>query len=205
MNRSAFGGVTGIGGLEVKRWALILLLAALCPVGAIKTNWYEIDYDKSQISFLAKSRVVNASGIFRKWNFKGKIGGNLHVIGELNIDCNSIDTDNDRRDNHLKNADFFDCDKNPQHVFRVRSVKGDNSNPGKAVRFEIEGELTMHGVTLPVAFTMTREGDEARMTLSGSTMLDRDKFGISYNSMLNPIEKTVRLDFRLVLVRRGDK
>lgn len=189
----------------MKPTILAYLVFALLPLGAVKNTWYEIDYDKSQIAFLAKSRVVNAHGIFRKWNFKGKIGGNLHVIGELIIDCNSIDTDNDRRDNHLKNADFFDCEKNPQHIFRVRSVKGDNANPAKATKFEIDGELTMHGVTLPILFAMAREGDDAKMTLSGSTILDRDKFGISYNSTLNPIEKSVRMDFRLVLVRRGDK
>lgn len=184
---------------------IVSIFIALIPLGAVRTTWYEIDYDKSQITFLAKSRVVNAHGIFRKWNFKGKIGGNLHVIGELTIDCTSIDTDNDRRDNHLKNADFFDCEKYPQHIFRVRSVKGDNANPAKTTRFDVEGELTMHGVTLPVSFNMAREGDEARMTLTGSTMIDREKFGLNYNSTLNPIEKPVRLDLRLVLVRRGDK
>lgn len=184
---------------------LILLVCAACPVGAAKTSWYEIDFAKSQISFVAKSRIANANGIFRKWTFKGRISGNLHVVGDVIIDCGSIDTDNDRRDNHLKNADFFDCEKYPQHVFRVRSIKADNAAATKVTKFEVEGDLTMHGTSHPVVFSLAREGDEAKFVLTGSTILDREKFGLTYNSALNPIEKGIRLDLRLVLNRRGDK
>lgn len=183
----------------------LFVLFTLLPVTAARTQWYEIDYEKSQIAFLAKSRVVNANGLFRKWSFKGKISGNLHVVGDLAIDCASIDTDNERRDKHLRSADFFDCEKNKQHVFRIKAAKADNANPLKATKFEIQGELTMRGVTQAVDFTLAREGNENVFTLTGSVLIDREKFGITYNSALNPIEKIVRIDIKVALKKKTEK
>jgi len=186
----------------MKSKALFLLAVALTAPLMARTQWYEIDYAKSQITFLAKSRVMNANGLFRKWNFKGKINGNFHVVGDLAIECASIDTDNERRDNHLRNADFFDCEKNAEHIFRINEVKPDNANIAKATKFTVLGTLAMHGVTEPIEIVFTREGDEPKPILTGSVILNREKFGIAYDSALNPIDKLVRIDIKLYLIRR---
>ncbi|HRP68019.1 MAG TPA: YceI family protein [Turneriella sp.] len=183
----------------------ILLFGLITHALSARTEWYDIDYAKSQITFLAKSRLVRANGIFRKWNFAGKIGASFYVVGDALIDCVSIDTDNERRDNHLKSVDFFDCAKYPQHVFRVRSVKPNNKNSLKATHFEITGDLTMHGVTQPIALTLHREGKDEKPSLVGSFILNRDNFGITYNSVLNPIEKEVRIELKIYLLRRTTK
>ncbi len=189
--------------ITARHLALAFLMCYGAAIGAAgKSVWYEIDSNASQISFTAKSRVVKAQGLFRKWDFKGRISGNFHVVGDLSIECASIDTDNDRRDNHLKGADFFDCASFPRHTFRVIGVKPDNTNPAKAARFLVAGELTIRDKTRNVELTLQREGAEQRPTLSGSTFIDREEFGITYNSALNPIEKTIRVDVRLVLNRR---
>ena len=186
----------------LKRIAVFALLAFGAADGAGRAVWYEIDSDASQIAFVAQSRVMKAHGLFRKWDFKGKISGNFHVVGDLVIECGSIDTDNDRRDNHLKGADFFDCPAYPRHTFRVKSVKPDSSNVQKATRFALEGDLTIRGRSKTLAITLLREGNDERTTLTGSTFIDREDFGITYNSALNPIEKNIRIDIRLVLNRR---
>lgn len=170
-----------------------------------RTHWYEIDYGKSQIGFLSKSRVVNANGLFRKWTFKGKVSGSLHVVGDLAIDCASIDTDNERRDKHLRSADFFDCEKNAQHIFRIKSAKADNPSAVKATQFDVTGELTIHGITQPVELSLKREGNENTFMLTGSVLIDREKFGITYNSALNPIEKIVRIDVKIALKKKAEK
>lgn len=182
-----------------------LLVFSFGPGLSARTHWYEIDYARSQVGFLAKSRVMNANGLFRKWAFRGKIGGNLHVVGDLALECNSIDTDNERRDKHLRNADFFDCDNFPQHLFRIKSSKPDNAIASKAVKFDIEGELTLRGIAQPVSLVLTREGDENAFVLTGSVLVDREKFGIVYNSALNPIEKIVRIDIKIALKKKGEK
>ncbi|GAB4438020.1 MAG: hypothetical protein OHK0011_20920 [Turneriella sp.] len=192
--------------LRVKLFTTVLLLTfGPAAWGAGKAYWYEIDTNKSQIAFLAKSRIAKAQGLFRKWEFKGKINANFHVVGDLNIDCASIDTDNERRDNHLRAADFFDCTQFPRHTFRILSVKTDGKSPARAQRFEVKGELTIRGVSQPVSLELSREGDDKSFVLTGSTFIDRETYGITYNSALNPIEKLVRIDIRLTLVRKGER
>jgi polyisoprenoid-binding protein YceI len=181
---------------------LVCIVSLTAPQAAGKAIWYEIDNNASQIAFVAQSRVTKAHGLFRKWDFKGKISGNFHVVGDLAIECTSIDTDNERRDNHLKGRDFFDCSAFPQHTFRIKSVKPDNVNLQKVTRFALEGDLTIRGKTKTIEISLLREGNEQRTTLTGSTFIDREEFGITYNSALNPIEKNVRIDIRLVLNRR---
>lgn len=190
--------------MKTKAITLFAVLSLITTLSA-RTHWYEIDYAKSQIGFLSKSRVVNANGLFRKWTFKGKVSGNLHVVGDLAIDCASIDTDNERRDKHLRSADFFDCEKNAQHTFRIKSAKADNANAAKATKFDVIGELTIHGITQPVELSLKREGNENAFWLTGSVLIDREKFGITYNSALNPIDKIVRIDVKIALNKKTEK
>lgn len=190
-----------------KTYTIILLLGAAVTSApaAGKTLWYDIDANSSQITFIAKSRIANAQGVFRRWDFKGKITSGFHVVGDLQIDCSSIDTDNERRDKHLRDTDFFDCAQYSRHTFRILSVKPNDKVPAKATRFDVAGELTIRGKTQPVSFELSREGDENNILLTGSTFIDREAYGITYNSALNPIDKIVRIDMRLVLVRKGDR
>ncbi len=58
------------------------------------------------------------------------------------IDATSIDTQNEKRDEHLKTADFFDVAKFPTITFKSKSVKQTGADAG-----DIVGDLTMHGVT----------------------------------------------------------
>ncbi len=183
----------------IKMLWLGILLAS--PLSAAKTVWYEIQPAQSQITFLVKSRVVKAQGVFRKWDFKGKINGSLQVVGFVSIDCASIDTDNTRRDKHLRDADFFDCKTHPTHTFRITSVSPQDKSALKATEFTLQGELSIKGTTRPVAFKLKREGGEAHFTLKGSFFINRDDYGISYDSALNPIEKQVRIDVKLALMR----
>ena len=62
----------------------------------------------------------------------------------LEADMNTIDTDNDGRDEHLRAADFFDCAKFPTVSFQSTSFKKEGDN------YLILGNLTLHGITKPV-------------------------------------------------------
>ena len=163
-----------------------------------RTVWYDIDYDKSEIAFLAKSRIVNANGLFRKWKFKGKIGQHLRAVGDLSIDIASIDTDNERRDKHLLNVDFFDVEKYPQALFRIKEVRMDAKEPAKIV---VVGSLTIKDTTKIIEIMFQKEGSDENPILRGTTILNREEFGIKYSSVMNPIDKYIRLAFRLFLIR----
>jgi polyisoprenoid-binding protein YceI len=105
---------------------------------------------------------------------------------EASVDANSINTREPQRDTHLKSADFFEVEKFPTLSFRstriTRGADGDLS---------VEGDLTMHGVTRKVTFSV--EGPTAaaqdpwgntRIGLSATTKVDRKDFGLVWNAAL---------------------
>ena len=84
----------------------------------------------------------------------------------MSADINSIDTDNERRDGHLKTADWFDAAKFPTLTFKSTSFK---KVDGK--KYSITGDLTMHGVTKPVTLDAVITGPvtnpQNKKTLAG--------------------------------------
>ncbi|MFD2571495.1 YceI family protein [Spirosoma soli] len=104
------------------------------------------------------------------------------AIFELTADVNSINTENDRRDTHLKGPDFFDAAKYPTLTFKSKSFQ---KVDGK--KYKMTGDLTMHGVTKPVTLDVTMNGptvmenqrgkqEKAGFKIAGT--LKRSDFGV---------------------------
>jgi polyisoprenoid-binding protein YceI len=75
------------------------------------------------------------------------------AVINLTADINSVNTDNEKRDSHLKSPDFFDAAKFPTLTFKGKSltqVSGKN--------YKLTGDLTMHGVTKTVTFDVIYNG-----------------------------------------------
>jgi polyisoprenoid-binding protein YceI len=90
---------------------------------ATKTKWV-IDPTHSEILFRVKHLMIsNVKGEFRK--FSGEIDGDDFTTSEIkiDIDATSIYTNEDRRDSHLRSADFFDVDNYPDLTFRGLSLE----------------------------------------------------------------------------------
>ena len=92
-------------------------------------------------------------------DFKGSIKLNSAIIRTdtedfsdavitLEADMTSIDTDDDKRDEHLRSADFFDSEKFPLINFKSTTVKKESEN-----KFAVTGNLTLHGITKPITLT----------------------------------------------------
>ncbi len=75
------------------------------------------------------------------------------AVLELTADVNSINTENERRDGHLKSPDWFDAAKYPTVTFKSKSFQKIDGKKYKAT-----GDLTMHGVTKPVTLDVTMNG-----------------------------------------------
>lgn len=116
----------------------------------------------------------------------------------VDIKTASIDTDNDRRDDHLRSADFFDAEKYPSITFETTSFEktGDNT-------FKLMGNLSMHGVTKPVTLegkvngiiTDQRSGNlKAGLKLTGT--INRLDFGVGEESASigNEVEMTIHTE-----------
>ena len=116
----------------------------------------------------------------------------------VDIKTTSIDTDNDRRDDHLRSADFFDTEKYPSITFKSTDFEktGDKT-------FKLTGDLTIHGVTKKATLDGTVNGIitdqrskklKAGLKLTGS--IDRLEFGVGEESASigNEVKLTIHLE-----------
>lgn len=124
------------------------------------------------------------------------------------IDVSSINTEDTKRDEHLRSADFFDVAKYPSIVFTGRSFKSVGKN-----RYKLTGSITMHGVskdiTLDVLYRGTVPKDPFGNTKAGfkiTGVIDRTKFGLTWNGVLAGGEllvgDNVNLDIDIELIKK---
>jgi polyisoprenoid-binding protein YceI len=109
-----------------------------------------------------------------------------HSSVEATIDVKTIKTGDDKRDEHLRSADFFDAEKFPTITF-----KSTNIDAAGGADYVVSGDFTLHGVTRPI--TLKVEDISApskdpwgnqRIGLSASTKINRKEFDLVWNSAL---------------------
>lgn len=167
-----------------------LVLAAVLAVAvpALRAETYDIDASHSQVGFRIRHLVGKVPGRFTK--FSGTVdytpGQPKSWKVDATIDPASINTDNEKRDGHLKSEDFFDVAKHPAMSFKstkVTNLKGDTA--------KLHGELTMHGVTKPVVLDLEVGGTtkdpwgNLRAGFSATGTINRKDFGIVWNKALD--------------------
>src|SRR5699024_3021827 len=118
------------------------------------TGTFAIDTSHSEVGF-----VVRHSGIAKVRGRFTEFGGSFTVAenfadssAQVTIQAGSVHTGNEQRDGHLRTADFWDVDKNPEWTFVSTSVSGSGEE------FVLNGELTINGVTKPVALDVEFNG-----------------------------------------------
>ncbi len=96
---------------------------------------------------------------------------------DVKIKSDSIDTNNGKRDKHLKSPDFFDVRQNPVITFKSKEMKNSENN-----EYLVTGELTLHGVTKPLEVTIKRMGSESGNTAGfvATFSFKRTDFGMDY-------------------------
>lgn len=162
---------------------LVLVIAA--PAAAAT---YSIDGSHSAVGFRIKHLVGKVSGRFEK--FEGTFD---HTPGKAQdwkanavIEAASINTANAKRDDHLRNEDFFDVAKCPKIEFTSKKATLGKNGKGK-----LEGDLTMHCVTKPVTLDLEITGPtddpwgNKRVGVTATGKLNRREFGIVYNKTLD--------------------
>ena len=164
-----------------------LLLALLAAGAQADAKTYAIDKGHSEVGFQIRHMVGKVRGRFT--DFGGKIEGDLAkpetAKVEFAIKTASINTDNEKRDGHLRNPDFFDAEKYPEITFKSDKVVAKSKED-----FDVHGQLTMHGVTKPVVLPvkLLGVGKGRRGELLGleiNTTLNRKDYGIVWNRVLD--------------------
>jgi polyisoprenoid-binding protein YceI len=124
---------------------------------------------------------------------------------EVSIDATSVDTRDERRDAHLKSADFLDVDNFPSITFsstRIEPLGGD--------RLRITGDLTIRGQTRPVTFEATLNGrgktpyGSEIAGFSAEAQLNRKDWGLNWNVALETggflVSDTIKISLELEAV-----
>lgn len=150
-------------------------------------NW-NFDPVHSDIGFSVRHLMISkVRGHFAKWSGTLAVDeanpAASHVSVE--IDVASITTKEDQRDNHLRSADFLDAANYPVMKFESTAVEKTGSSD-----FKVTGNLTIHGVTKPVALDVEYAGRSKdpwggeRMGFTAKTSIDRKTYGLTWNMAL---------------------
>jgi polyisoprenoid-binding protein YceI len=154
--------------------------------GYVVGTW-DIDPVHSDVSFTVRHMMVSkVRGRFA--TFSGEIVTAEDFTGSTvaaTIDASSIDTGAEQRDAHVRSADFFDVANHPTWTFRSTGLHDDGND------YVLDGELTIKGVTRPVALTLEVNGfgpdayGGTRAGFSASTTINRSDFGVDIQMPLD--------------------
>lgn len=150
------------------------------------TKW-TLDPVHSEITFKVKHLMISTvTGQFRNFNVVAETeGSDFSKPGSINveIDVNSIDTNNEQRNNHLKSADFFDAGKYSQVLFK--STKYEANGEGA----KLYGDLTIQNQTKSIILNVEPGGiavDPYGQTKAGFTVngkISRKEFGLTWDAV----------------------
>jgi polyisoprenoid-binding protein YceI len=171
----------------------VLGVGLLASVASAQSRTYTIDKAHSEVGFKIKHFFNKTYGQFS--DFAGTIQFDPKNVAastvEVTIQDSSINTENARRDNHLRSEDFFWVEKHPTITFKSTKVI-----PGKTPNnFQVLGDLTIRGVSKPVTLDVEYNGSGpvaiqghslgTQAGFNATTRVDRKDFGIVWNRQLD--------------------
>lgn len=186
---------------------LNVLSVLLLVTGSVlaQTNW-SIDKVHSKIGFSVSHMVVSETeGSFK--DYSGTVVSKSDDFNGAEVSFTakvaSINTENERRDGHLKSPDFFDAEKFPEITFKGTLVKEGN-------KYKLKGNFTMKGVTKPVEFDVTYGGsiDTGRGVKAGFKLtgtINRQDYGVTWANKLASGEAVVGDEVQLTIKVELDK
>jgi len=167
---------------------LIAMFTLSIPVFGDAATW-QIDPDHSSFQFKVRHLMVsNVKGDFTK--AKGVVTIDERDIAnlklEITIDAASVNTGHAKRDEHLRNADFFDVARYPTITFVSKRAEKAGMD-----RLKVIGDLTMHGVTREVTVDVEGPTQEVkdpwgnfRRGATATTKINRKDFDLTWNRVL---------------------
>ncbi|HYC85783.1 MAG TPA: YceI family protein [Chryseosolibacter sp.] len=189
----------------MKKLNMLLFAVAICSMATAQTTW-TIDRVHSKIGFSVVHMAV--SEVEGKFNdFEGSVVSKAEDFSNADVTfsakATSIDTDNERRDNHLRSKDFFEVETYPDITFKGNLTKAGG-------KYKLKGDLTMHGVTKPVEFDVTYggsintgRGQKAGFKLTGQ--INRRDFGLTWDNKVSTGELVVSDTVDLIVKIEVDK
>ncbi len=168
--------------------SFLLLIALSIFVIPVKAQSWQVDKAHSSVGFTVQHLVISkVKGYFRDYDatvdFDGKNLDKASV--KATVQMASIDTENERRDNHLRSSDFFDVENFPTMTFVSKKII-----PGEGNKFAMVGDLTIRDKTKEVSFdgqlngVITDPRGNKRAGLVATTTINRQDFGVAWDNKL---------------------
>lgn len=151
------------------------------------TKW-NVDPSHSNVGFSVRHMMVsNVRGNFK--GLKGAVEGDPNNLAEtkinFKIDVNTINTDNEDRDNHLRSEEFFEVEKYPEITFVSTNIVENGED-----KYNVVGDLTVKDVTKETTFKVEKTGAGVNpwgvevIGFEGETKISREAFNLTWNQVL---------------------
>jgi len=156
--------------------APVLLVGLLASVSLAAEVTYPLNGENTKITFVGSKPEGKHDGGFKKLTGTAKVDGTdvttLKVA--VDIDMNSLYSDNPKLTAHLKSPDFFGVKTYPKSRFVMTKVEKSGGE------YKVTGRLTMHGKTKEVSFPATVEVKGESLSLSSNFTINRHDWGVSF-------------------------
>lgn len=174
-----------------------------------KTKWL-LDPTHSELQFKIKHLMIsNVSGALKNFQVEVETEEEDFSTAKIRLaaEMDSISTNNEQRDAHLRNSDFFEVEKYPELKFKSTKIEKTDSDI-----FALHGELTLKGITKPVKLNVEFNGtakdpwggERAGFVVTGK--INRADWGISFNSALETggvvLGEEVKISSEIELVKQ---
>jgi polyisoprenoid-binding protein YceI len=152
----------------------------------LPTGTWAVDPAHSSVEFSVKHLgIATVRGVFNEFEGAFEVGEDGYAKARGTVQAASIDTNEPQRDAHLRSEDFFHAEVHPELSFESTEIRplGDDA-------FLIHGDLTMRGVTRPIALEAEVQGTEIdpwgneRVALEARGELKRGEWGLTWNQAL---------------------
>ncbi len=175
--------------------ALALLISSTCLQAA---EYRRVDLAASRITFTSRQMGVPVDGAFRKFDASVALdpAAPAAAKGQLRIDLASIDTGVREVNEEVVGAQWFDVKRHPDARFDMRQIQSQGGG-----RFQINGTLTLKGVTQPVVLDAVLKPGASQAMMEGSFVIKRLDFGIGGGVWgdVKVVANEVTVQFQLVL------
>ena len=186
----------------MKKISLIAAILAVQISLLAQTKW-NVDAVHSNVKFTVTHLVISeVEGAFKV--FSGTINSSTPDFNgasiEFTVDVNSINTDNEMRDKHLKSDDFFNAEKFPKMTFKSTSFKKVSGN-----KYLLLGTLTIRDITKPVRVDVTYGGTakdgygNTKAGFKATTKINRFNYNLKWNTLTEAGGAVVGSDVNIVV------
>lgn len=174
------------------------------------TTW-KLDPAHSEVQFKVKHLMITTvTGYFKQFDLEVVTESDDFTTAsriEFSADVNSIDTNNQQRDTHLKSADFFDADNHSQLKFigKKYEAKGEDA--------QLHGDLSVRGITKPITLNIEFGGivvDPYGQTKAGFTVtgkISRKEFGLVWSAVTEAgqivVSDDIKIQCEIQLIKQG--